>query len=144
MFFSADGEDLFGEPARLGRLLVLMEDDAAAGGLRALMEDDVAAATRFTWWVSDEDVVQLKVATPGLEKEHVKLSLEGNILVIEGDKDPKDGDDQQGPARCRYSRRIGVPSEAFKMEEISAEMNNGVLKITLPKMKIEAIDIYQN
>ncbi|CAN6206284.1 unnamed protein product [Urochloa humidicola] len=138
MFFSADGEDPFVEPAMVGRVLALMEDDAAAGRLLALMEDDAAAAaTRSDWWVSseDDDAVQLKVAMPGLGKEHVKLSLEKNILVIEGDRDPKD----RGPAR--YTRRIGVPSEAFNMEEIKAEMANGVLKITVPKIKIEAIDI---
>ena len=45
--------DPFGEPVRPGRLLALMEDDAAA--------------PRRGWWVSKEDgdAVQLKVPMPG-------------------------------------------------------------------------------
>jgi hypothetical protein len=48
----------------------------------------------------------------------VKLSTEKNILVIEGSKDPMDGDE---PARYTYTRSIRVPSEAFEMEQIKAK-----------------------
>ncbi|CAM0146245.1 unnamed protein product [Urochloa decumbens] len=129
MFFSADGLDPFGEPARLCRLLALMEDEAAA----AASSSAASSSAMCEWWASkeDDDVVQLKVAMPGLGKDHVKLTVEENILVIKGERDPKEGDDQ-GPAR--YSRRINVPSEAFEMQQ-KAEMDQGMLKVTLPKIK---------
>ena len=113
--------------------------------LLALTEDDVGAASRtggFSprgWWVSKEvgDAVQLKVAMPGLGKEHVKMRAEKNVLVIkgEGDKGDSEGDDDKVPARYIY--RIGLPSQAFKMDQIKAEMKNGVLMVTVPKIKDE-------
>jgi len=91
------------------------------------------------WWVSKEvgDAVQLKVAMPGLGKEHVKMRAEKNVLVIkgEGDKGDSEGDDDKVPARYIY--RIGLPSQAFKMDQINAEMKNGVLMVTVPKIKDE-------
>ena len=80
--------------------------------------------------------MQLKVAMPGLGKEHVKMRAEKNVLVIkgEGDKD-SEGDDDKVPARYIY--RIGLPSQAFKMDQIKAEMNNGMVSLTVPKIKDE-------
>jgi HSP20 family protein len=74
---------------------------------------------------------------PGLGKEHVKMRAEKNVLVIkgEGDKDSEGDDDDKVPARYIY--RIGLPSEAFKMDQIDADMKNGVLMVTVPKIKDE-------
>ncbi|CAD6339791.1 unnamed protein product [Miscanthus lutarioriparius] len=108
--------------------------------LLALTEDDVGAASRtggFSprgWWVSKEDgdAVQLKVAMPGLGKEHVKMRAEKDVLVIKGEGD---GDGDKGSAR--YSYRIVLSSQAFKMDQIKAEMTNGMLSLTVPKIKDE-------
>ena len=89
----------------------------------------------------DGDAIQLKVAMPGLGKEHVKVSAEKNTLVIKGEGD-KDPEDSKGPVR--YTRRFQLPAEAFKMDQIKAEMNNGVLKVTVPKIKAEERkDVFQ-
>ncbi|RLN12716.1 26.2 kDa heat shock protein, mitochondrial-like [Panicum miliaceum] len=123
-FFSAD----VGEPVRLGRLLALMEDDAAA--------------PRRGWWVSKEDgdAVQLKVPMPGLGKEHVKVWADQGGLVIAGE-DTGD-DEEEGPAR--YGGYIELPSDAFKMDQIKAEMKDGVLRVTVPKIKVEdRKDVFQ-
>jgi len=122
--FSAGVLDLFPEAARRDLLLALAED---GGG--------VASMTGFSprgWWVSKEvgDAVQLKVAMPGLGKEHVKMRAEKNVLVIKGE-----GDDDKVTAR--YTYRIGLSSQAFKMDQIKAEMKNGVLMVTVPKIKDE-------
>jgi HSP20 family protein len=107
--------------------------------LLALAEDDVGTASRtgFSprgWWVSKEDgdAVQLKVAMPGLGKEHVKMRAEKDVLVIKGEDD---GDSDKGSAR--YSYRIVLSSQAFKMDQIKAEMNNGMLSLTVLKIKDE-------
>ena len=91
----------------------------------------------------DDDAVYLKVPMPGLGKEHVKVSAEQNSVVIkgEGEKEPSDGDD--APV-LKYSRRIEMPADAFKMDKIKAEMKNGVLRVTVPKVKEEECkDVFQ-
>ncbi|KAF7107598.1 hypothetical protein CFC21_108205 [Triticum aestivum] len=139
--FSQDVLDQFGAHTSLGRLLSALEDAAAPTGLCS-----TAGASRLGRWVAkvDDDAVYLKVPMPGLGKEHVKVWAEPNGLVIkgEGDKEPWDGDDDS--AVPRYSRRIKVPADAFKMDKIKAEMKNGVLRVTLPRLKEEERkDVFQ-
>ena len=131
--------DRFGAPTTLGRLLALMED-AAAG-----LSSAAASAPGRGWSVAkeDDDAVYLKVPMPGLGKEHVKVHAEQNSLVIkgEGEKEPWDGDAAAVP---KYSRRIELPADAFKMDKIKAEMKNGVLRVTVPKVKEgERKDVFQ-
>ena len=131
---SAAALDLFGEPSKLPQLLALMEDGGAAYG---------TGLSGNGWWVSkeDADAMQLKVAMPGLGKEHVKVSAAKNVLVIKGEGD-KDPEDRKGPAR--YTRSLQLPAETFKMDQIKAEMSNGVLKVTVPKIKAEERkDVFQ-
>ena len=119
-----------------------MLDEVSKMRVRLLLaptDDDVGAASRASgvsprgWWVSKEDgdAVQLKVAVPGLGKEHVKMRAENDVLVIKGEVEGGDGD--KGSAR--YSYRIVLSSHAFKMDQIKAEMNNGMLSLTVPKIK---------
>uniref|UniRef100_A0ACD5V9D2 Uncharacterized protein n=1 Tax=Avena sativa TaxID=4498 RepID=A0ACD5V9D2_AVESA len=140
-FFSQDLLDTFGAPTSLGRLLAMMEDASCATGFSST----ASAAPRRGWFVAkeDDDAVYLKVAMPGLGKEHVKVWAEQNSVVIkgEGEKDPRDDDDDAVP---RYSRRIEVPADAFKMDKIKAEMKNGVLRVTVPRLKKEERkDVFQ-
>jgi HSP20 family protein len=75
----------------------------------------------------------------------VKVWAEQNSLVIkgEGEKDAWDGDDADA-AVPRYSGRIKVPADAYKMDKIKAEMKNGVLRVTVPKLKKEERkDVFQ-
>jgi HSP20 family protein len=142
--------DPFGAPTSLGRLLALMEDAAGASGPWG--HSFTGASPRRGWWVAkeDDDAVYLKVPMPGLGKEHVKVSAEQNSLVIkgEGEKDAWDGDAADA-AVLRYSRRIELPANAYKMDKIKmdkikAEMKNGVLRVTVPKLKKEERkDVFQ-
>nr|CAI96503.1 22.3kDa heat-shock protein [Aegilops longissima] len=125
-FFS---QDPLGAPMSMGRLLSLMETGLSSA----------AGASRLGRWVAKEDdeAVYLKVPMPGLTKEHVKVRADKNILVIEGEgeKQPWDGDGDS--AVPRYNRRIEMPADAYKMDKIKAEMKNGVLWVTLLKVKEE-------
>ena len=125
-FLPADVLDLFPEAARRDLLLALAEDGGAASMITGFSPRG--------WWVSKEDgdAVQLKVAMPGLGKEHVKMRAEKDVLVIKGEGD---GDGDKGSAR--YSYRIVLSSQAFKMDQIKAEMTNGMLSLTVPKIKDE-------
>jgi HSP20 family protein len=131
--------DRFGAPTSVARLLGLMEDAVAPTGRSGLF-----STARRGWSVAkqDDDAVYLKVPMPGLGKEHVKVWAEQNTLVIkgEGEKDAWDGD----AAVPRYSGRIEVPADAYKMDKIKAEMKNGVLRVTVPKLKKEERkDVFQ-
>ncbi|KAM0830129.1 hypothetical protein ACQ4PT_066428 [Festuca glaucescens] len=139
---ATDVFDRFGAPTSLGRLLGLMEDAVAAPGLGGL-----SSTARLGWPVAKEDdeALYLKVPMPGFGKEHVKASAEQNSLVIkgEGEKDAWDGD-KDDAAVPKYSRRIEMPANAFKMDKIKAEMKNGVLMVTVPKLKKEERkDVFQ-
>lgn len=68
---------------------------------------------------------------PG-SKEDVKVSLEKNTLVIEGEGGDVDGDEPR-----RYSTGIELPEKLFKADDVKAEMKNGVLRVVLPKFKEE-------
>ncbi|XBI08394.1 hypothetical protein VPH35_136133 [Triticum aestivum] len=137
-FFSQDVLDPLGAPTSMARLLSLMEDLASQiGGLSSTAG---AGTSRLARWVAkeDDDAVYLKVPMPGLTKEHVEVRADKNILVIkgEGEKQPWDGDDDS--AVPRYNRRIEMPAaDAYKMDKIKAEMKNGVLWVTLLKLKEE-------
>ena len=136
---SADVLDPLGALTSMARLLSLMEDVATKTG--GLSSTAGAGASRLGRWVAkeDDDAVYRKVPMPGLTKEHVKVRADKNILVVEGEgeKQPWDGDDDDSVVP-RYNRRIEVPAaDAYKMDKIKAEMKNGVLWVTLLKVKEE-------
>ncbi|GJM86906.1 hypothetical protein PR202_ga02806 [Eleusine coracana subsp. coracana] len=134
--FSDVFRDPFGTTQSLGRLLSLMDDFAAAPGR--------AAPMRRTWDAKeDEEALHLRVDMPGLGKEHVKVWAEQNSLVIKGEGEKEAGEDEAAQPP-RYSGRIELAPEVYRMDKIKAEMKNGVLKVVVPKVKEEQRkDVFQ-
>ncbi|KAJ9678967.1 hypothetical protein PVL29_021012 [Vitis rotundifolia] len=90
---------------------------------------------RRSWDVKEtDDALHLRVDMPGLSKEDVKVNVEQNTLTIQGEEKNETEDEE---SRRRYSSRIDLPEKLYKTGEIKAEMNNGVLKIVVPKLKEE-------
>uniref|UniRef100_A0A0E0K5F6 SHSP domain-containing protein n=1 Tax=Oryza punctata TaxID=4537 RepID=A0A0E0K5F6_ORYPU len=136
-FFSDVFRDPFSAPQSLGRLLSLMDDLATPAGR--------AAATLRRGWNAkeNEEALHLRVDMPGLGKEHVKVWAEQNSLVIKGEGE-KEADEEEGAAPARYSGRIELAPEVYRMDQIKAEMKNGVLKVVVPKVKEEQRrDVFQ-
>lgn len=79
-----------------------------------------------------EDGLHLRFDMPGLSKEDVKVSVEQSTLVIKGEAKKEAGSDDSG---LQYSRRIELPEKPYKMDQIRAEMKNGMLKIMVPKVR---------
>ena len=129
--------DPFNPTRSLTDVLNLIDNFTAAAGAPAA----VSPANRRGWYAKeDEDGLQLRVDMPGLGKEHVKVSAEQNTLIIKGEGEKEDGDED---GVRRYSSRIDLP-DGYKMNEIKAEMKNGVLKIVVPKAKEEERkDVFQ-
>ena len=62
--------------------------------------------------------------------------------MIAGEDTGDDDGDDEGPARS--GGYIALSSDAFKMDQIKAEMKDGVLKVTVPKIKVEDCkDVFQ-
>nr|AEX97054.1 mitochondrial heat shock protein [Copaifera officinalis] len=101
-----------------------------------------AGGLRRGWDAKEtEDALFLRVDMPGLGKDDVKVSVEQNTLIIKGEGGKEEGEEDS--AR-RYSSRIDLPEKLYKIDQIKAEMKNGVLKVVVPKMKEEdRSDVYQ-
>jgi HSP20 family protein len=74
---------------------------------------------------------------PGLEKENIDIEMQGNQLVVTGER-RQEQERGEGRSRMlerrygRYQRAITLP-ENVKMDGIEAEYVNGVLKVAVPK-----------
>ncbi|MCL7022991.1 hypothetical protein MKW94_022044 [Papaver nudicaule] len=91
---------------------------------------------RRGWNVKEaEDALHLKIEMPGLGKENVKVAVEQNTLTIKGEGEKEDGDDDENVRK--YNSRIELPQEHYKLDQVKAEMKNGILRVSVPKVKEE-------
>ena len=74
---------------------------------------------------------------PGVKKEDVKIKFENDVLTISGERKQyeisKDARVLLHELRVRQFSRAIEFENAVDEEKISAEMNNGVLRVVLPK-----------
>ena len=96
----------------------------------------------------DETTYQLQVELPGLNKEDVKISLNGRVLTIQGEKKSSHEENREGVLLVErnygnFQRRIQLP-QAVAMEGSHAEMKDGVLHLRLPKQQAEMSQIPVN
>ncbi|XP_022134086.1 17.8 kDa class I heat shock protein-like [Momordica charantia] len=119
---------------------------ASSGG------DETAAVvnTRIDWRETPEAHI-LKADLPGLKKEEVKVEVEeGRVLKISGERSREEEEKSDKWHRVersvgKFMRRFRLPENA-KMEEIKANMENGVLTVMVPKQEekkpeVKAIEI---
>lgn len=79
---------------------------------------------------------------PGLKKEDVKIEVTGDALVIEGERKREEKEEKEGYKKYertygRFCRTIPLP-EGAKIETAKAELNEGVLTITVPVPEVKA------
>ena len=86
-----------------------------------------------------EDCFEAAVDLPGFKKDEVTITLENGYLVIEAAKGlDKDTKDKKGKI-VRQERYAGSMQRSFYVgdnlteEDIKAKMEDGVLKLTIPK-----------
>ena len=86
-----------------------------------------------------EDCFEAAVDLPGFKKDEVTITLENGFLVIEAAKGlDKDTKDKKGKI-VRQERYAGSMQRSFYVgdnlteEDIKAKMEDGVLKLTIPK-----------
>lgn len=107
-----------------------------------LSDSPVASRIHRGWDAKEKkDGLHLKLDMPGLGKENVKVSVKNNTLIIKGEGQKEYEDDESGR---RISSRIDLPEKLYNINDIKAEMRNGVLKLFVPKLKEkERTDVFQ-
>lgn len=91
--------------------------------------------TKDSYWVSFD--------MPGVKKEDIKIEVQGNELVISGERH-REVKEQGGETTLRHERTYGKFERTFRMpttiaaDKIEAHYENGVLTVALPK-KAEAV-----
>lgn len=108
----------------------------------------------LTEWTPAVDIVEddkeytIKAELPGVNKEDVKVTVEGGVLSITGER--KEEKEEKDKKYHRIERSYGSFVRSFTIPEggmtdkIGAEFKNGVLKLHLPKdekAKARMIDV---
>lgn len=107
------------------------------------------------WWMTPEiagtawvpavdifeepDILRIVAEIPGVKPEDVKISVEGNVLTIQGKKEQVA--EEKAEKVHRYERTYGEFERSFTLpatvnaEAIKAAYGHGLLTLTLPKLE---------
>ncbi|GKV00208.1 hypothetical protein SLEP1_g12940 [Rubroshorea leprosula] len=92
-------------------------------------------------WLESPNAHIFKINVPGYSKDEIKVQVEdGNVLHIKGEgvKEESHAKDavwhvaERGTGKGEFSREIELP-ENVKVDQIKAQVENGVLTIVVPK-----------
>ena len=109
------------------------EEQAAGGSLATFPRWSLLAGEVME---SDKEIV-VRLEVPGMEKEDCRITIEGNMLYLSGEK-RFERETQEGTyhvmerAYGSFQRAIPLPSNVDK-ERAEATYKNGVLTVRLPK-----------
>lgn len=81
----------------------------------------------------------VKAELPGVDEKDIDVTLSGDVLTIKGEKkyEHEDNEDNRKYVERHFgsfTRSMRLPFEAGD-EDVSADMKNGVLSVTIPKPK---------
>jgi len=85
----------------------------------------------------DKDKYVVKAELPGMKKEDIEVSLDGNTLTISGERkheeEKKEGETYRSERFFgRFQRSVTLPA-AVQANKIEASYKDGMLTVTLPK-----------
>lgn len=89
-----------------------------------------------------DDTVVVEASVPGVPEDEVNVSIEGNILTISADFEETDEEKEKKKVVYKSSRRssfrysTNLPRMVVG-SEAEAEVENGVVKVTIPKSEEE-------
>ena len=85
------------------------------------------------------DEVILKAEIPGAAKEDIDIKIDGDVLVLKGERKFEKEVDQENYYRmeCSYGhfQRVFNLPQSINKDEVKASFNQGILEIRLPKEK---------
>ena len=84
-----------------------------------------------------DNVITVKADIPGAHPEDVKLSVEGNLLTIRGERKEENETKKENYYQLEssygtFQRTVELPADV-KAEAAKATYKNGILKVELPK-----------
>jgi HSP20 family protein len=87
--------------------------------------------------VEYENEFRIAAALPGVRREDLKITVQDGVLSISGERkapelDPKAAWLRRESSFGSFSRTLTLPRDV-KPEEISAELTDGILRLTIPK-----------
>lgn len=86
----------------------------------------------------NEKALVLLADMPGVRAEDLNIDLRDNTLTLDGEVKPFDSEGQESViieyGIGKYYRQFSL-SEVIDQEKIDAQMKNGVLRLTLPKVE---------
>jgi len=86
---------------------------------------------------SDEKAYYLKADVPGFDDNDVQVEVKDNIIHLSGKIENKSEQDGRFVSDIKsFSHSYSLPNDIIS-DEISADMKNGILVVSLPKRKIE-------
>jgi HSP20 family protein len=79
---------------------------------------------------------------PGVRNEDVKVHIDGDTLVVEGERKQEKEEKREGYYHSertygKFYRSIPMP-EGAKADQAAAQFNNGVLEVTVPIPEVKA------
>ena len=85
----------------------------------------------------NKDQIVLEAELPGMKQEHFDLSIENNVITLRGERRFEKMDETDNYHRVErsygsFTRSFTLP-QTVSAEGATAEYNNGVLRVTLPK-----------
>jgi len=86
-----------------------------------------------------KDSIVVKAELPGIEEDEVDVEIMDNVMTISGEKAEEKVEDGEGyhykeSHTGSFARSFSLPADV-KAEKAEAEMKNGVLTITVPKIE---------
>jgi HSP20 family protein len=89
----------------------------------------------------DDDNIELRAELPGLKPNEVEIDVTDNVLTLSGERKLEHDEEREGYRKIersygRFSRSFTLPRNV-DTENIKAEMNEGVLSLTLPKREVQ-------
>lgn len=86
---------------------------------------------------------ELTIALPGMQKEDFNISYENGLLTISGERKMEHEGNGRRYHRIesrfgQFSRSLPLPADVINDEKITAKYDNGVLYVTVPKLKEKA------
>jgi HSP20 family protein len=104
-------------------------------GVTPWSEDGSATITPHINIDETDHAIEVSAELPGVKQEELDVSLDDNILTIRGEKRREHKDERARISECYYGtfqRTIELPFTP-NPEQVQAQLENGMLKITLPK-----------
>jgi HSP20 family protein len=87
-------------------------------------------------------VIKVHAELPGMQRENVEITIEGDYLTISGEKSETSEVTEKDYHRRersfgRFSRRIALPAGAQK-DKVTAQFKDGVLEVDVPTQETPA------